>query len=107
MSSNYSAEQHNRKFKNHYELKEELGKGGFGTVRRCVEKKPEETEYAVKVNNTPDRKDSMIMEAKICLALCQPTGHINIVNLYDHISNYYKISFRIVSFINVSFLKSI
>jgi predicted Ser/Thr protein kinase len=88
MSSNYSPLQQNRTFNIHYELKEELGKGGFGTVRRCVEKKPEKPEYAVKVNNTPDRRDSMIMEANICLALCQPTGHINIVNLYDHRSNY-------------------
>ncbi len=87
MSSNYSPQQQNRKFKNHYELKEELGKGGFGTVRRCVEKQTK-NEYAVKVNNTPDRRDSMIMEANICLTLCQPKGHINIVNLYDHISNY-------------------
>ena len=27
---------HNRPLKNQYELKEELGKGGFGTVRRCI-----------------------------------------------------------------------
>lgn len=79
-----SINQPNRKFKNEYDLKEELGKGGFGTVKKCI-LKYNKKEFAVKSNNDPDKKKSMVEEAQICIALCTPHGHQNIVNIFDSI----------------------
>lgn len=74
----------NRVFKKEYDLREELGRGGFGTVRRCVEKRTKK-EYAVKYNNAPDKKTAQTEEYNISRVLCNPVGHENIVNLYDSI----------------------
>ncbi|CBY12399.1 unnamed protein product [Oikopleura dioica] len=73
-------------FNDEYELKEELGKGAFSIVRRCV-KKSNGDEYAAKIINT--RKLSardhqkLEREARICRLL----NHANIVRLHDSLSD--------------------
>ncbi|CAG5090085.1 Oidioi.mRNA.OKI2018_I69.PAR.g12457.t1.cds [Oikopleura dioica] len=73
-------------FNDEYELKEELGKGAFSIVRRCV-KKVNGEEYAAKIINT--RKLSardhqkLEREARICRLL----NHANIVRLHDSLSD--------------------
>jgi len=73
-------------FNDEYDLKEELGKGAFSIVRRCVKKSTNE-EYAAKIINT--RKLSardhqkLEREARICRLL----NHSNIVRLHDSLSD--------------------
>lgn len=63
------------RFSDNYELKEELGKGAFSTVRRCVQKSTN-YEFAAKIINT--RKLStrdfqkLEREARICRKLNHP-----------------------------------
>lgn len=63
------------RFSDNYELKEELGKGAFSTVRRCVQKSTN-FEFAAKIINT--RKLStrdfqkLEREARICRKLNHP-----------------------------------
>lgn len=62
------------RFKDCYEMKEELGKGGFGTVRRCVTKggqASERKEMAAKINNTPDKAASQVAECDVVSAISQ------------------------------------
>ncbi|CAG2114044.1 unnamed protein product, partial [Medioppia subpectinata] len=81
----------NRKFKNDYIMKEELGKGGFGTVIWCVTIDGRK-ELAAKINNSPDKKASMLMEADFSRDLSfdanNPTvrPHMNLVNIFDSIT---------------------
>ncbi|XP_048761837.1 calcium/calmodulin-dependent protein kinase type II delta chain-like isoform X5 [Ostrea edulis] len=74
------------KFNDIYDLKEELGKGAFSIVKRCVQKTTS-LEFAAKIINT--RKLSardhqkLEREARICRALKHP----NIVRLHDSIQD--------------------
>ncbi|XP_022319398.1 calcium/calmodulin-dependent protein kinase type II delta chain-like isoform X9 [Crassostrea virginica] len=74
------------KFNDIYDLKEELGKGAFSIVKRCVQK-TSCLEFAAKIINT--RKLSardhqkLEREARICRALKHP----NIVRLHDSIQD--------------------
>lgn len=74
------------KFNDIYDLKEELGKGAFSIVKRCVQK-TSGLEFAAKIINT--RKLSardhqkLEREARICRALKHP----NIVRLHDSIQD--------------------
>ncbi|XP_061175253.1 calcium/calmodulin-dependent protein kinase type II delta chain-like isoform X4 [Saccostrea echinata] len=74
------------KFNDIYDLKEELGKGAFSIVKRCVQKTTG-LEFAAKIINT--RKLSardhqkLEREARICRALKHP----NIVRLHDSIQD--------------------
>lgn len=76
----------NGHFNDEYDLKEELGKGAFSIVRRCV-KKANGDEFAAKIINT--RKLSardhqkLEREARICRLL----NHSNIVRLHDSLSD--------------------
>uniref|UniRef100_A0A8D2ZWC1 calcium/calmodulin-dependent protein kinase n=1 Tax=Scophthalmus maximus TaxID=52904 RepID=A0A8D2ZWC1_SCOMX len=73
------------RFTDEYQLYEELGKGAFSVVRRCV-KKSSGQEYAAKIINTKKLSardhQKLEREARICRLLKHP----NIVRLHDSIS---------------------
>ncbi|XP_034407216.1 calcium/calmodulin-dependent protein kinase type II subunit delta isoform X11 [Cyclopterus lumpus] len=73
------------RFTDEYQLYEELGKGAFSIVRRCV-KKSTGQEYAAKIINTKKLSardhQKLDREARICRLLKHP----NIVRLHDSIS---------------------
>ncbi|XP_034753657.1 calcium/calmodulin-dependent protein kinase type II subunit gamma isoform X24 [Etheostoma cragini] len=73
------------RFTDEYQLYEELGKGAFSIVRRCV-KKSTGQEYAAKIINTKKLSardhQKLEREARICRLL----KHSNIVRLHDSIS---------------------
>uniref|UniRef100_A0A8B9C9P2 calcium/calmodulin-dependent protein kinase n=1 Tax=Anser brachyrhynchus TaxID=132585 RepID=A0A8B9C9P2_9AVES len=73
------------RFTDEYQLYEELGKGAFSVVRRCV-KKNSSQEYAAKIINTKKLSardhQKLEREARICRLLKHP----NIVRLHDSIS---------------------
>ncbi|XP_064640890.1 calcium/calmodulin-dependent protein kinase type II delta chain-like isoform X22 [Lineus longissimus] len=87
-----------QKFHDLYELKEELGKGAFSIVKRCI-KIANGQEYAAKIINT--RKLSardhqkLEREARICWLLKHP----NIVRLHDSIQDegYHYLVFDLVT----------
>jgi len=72
------------RFSDEYELKEELGKGAFSIVKRCIQKSTQ-LEFAAKIINTKklSQRDHQKLEreAKICRQL----KHSNIVRLYESI----------------------
>uniref|UniRef100_A0A3Q0SHM8 Calcium/calmodulin-dependent protein kinase (CaM kinase) II delta 2 n=1 Tax=Amphilophus citrinellus TaxID=61819 RepID=A0A3Q0SHM8_AMPCI len=73
------------RFTDEYQLFEELGKGAFSVVRRCV-KISSGQEYAAKIINTKKLSardhQKLEREARICRLLKHP----NIVRLHDSIS---------------------
>ncbi|KAM9561399.1 calcium/calmodulin-dependent protein kinase type II subunit gamma-like isoform 10-T10 [Salvelinus alpinus] len=73
------------RFTDEYQLYEELGKGAFSVVRRCV-KKSSGQEFAAKIINTKKLSardhQKLEREARICRLL----KHSNIVRLHDSIS---------------------
>ncbi|XP_060625148.2 calcium/calmodulin-dependent protein kinase type II subunit gamma isoform X24 [Anolis sagrei] len=73
------------RFTDEYQLYEELGKGAFSVVRRCV-KKTSSQEYAAKIINTKKLSardhQKLEREARICRLLKHP----NIVRLHESIS---------------------
>ncbi|XP_029452253.1 calcium/calmodulin-dependent protein kinase type II subunit delta isoform X10 [Rhinatrema bivittatum] len=73
------------RFTDEYQLFEELGKGAFSVVRRCM-KIPSGQEYAAKIINTKKLSardhQKLEREARICRLLKHP----NIVRLHDSIS---------------------
>ncbi|XP_062376170.1 calcium/calmodulin-dependent protein kinase type II subunit gamma isoform X12 [Sardina pilchardus] len=73
------------RFTDEYQLYEELGKGAFSVVRRCVKKNTGQ-EYAAKIINTKKLSardhQKLDREARICRLLKHP----NIVRLHDSIS---------------------
>lgn len=74
------------KFNDFYDLKEELGKGAFSVVRRCVQKSTG-LEFAAKIINTKKLSardyQKLEREARICRMLKHPT----IVRLHDTVQD--------------------
>lgn len=81
-----SSQTTNAKFNDFYDLKEELGKGAFSVVRRCVQKSSG-LEFAAKIINTKKLSardyQKLEREARICRMLKHPT----IVRLHDSVQD--------------------
>lgn len=86
------------KFTDEYDLKDELGKGAFSIVKRCINK-ISQIEFAAKIINTKklNQRDHQKLEreAKICRQLKHP----NIVRLYESIpeENFHYLIFDLVT----------
>lgn len=86
------------RFSDEYDLKEELGKGAFSIVKRCIQKSTQ-LEFAAKIINTKklSQRDHQKLEreAKICRQLKHP----NIVRLHESISEegYHYLVFDLVT----------
>ncbi|CAF1083660.1 unnamed protein product [Adineta ricciae] len=73
------------RFTDEYDLKEELGKGAFSIVRRCIQKSTTQ-EFAAKIINTKklSTRDHQKLEREA--RICRQLKHSNIVRLYDSIA---------------------
>ncbi|CAM2706540.1 unnamed protein product [Rotaria socialis] len=73
------------RFTDEYDLKEELGKGAFSIVRRCIQKSSGQ-EFAAKIINTKklSTRDHQKLEREA--RICRQLKHPNIVRLHDSIS---------------------
>ncbi|XP_071829831.1 calcium/calmodulin-dependent protein kinase type II delta chain-like isoform X1 [Apostichopus japonicus] len=76
------------KFSDEYELKEELGKGAFSIVRRCVCKATKD-EYAAKIINTKKLNQRDIQKLEREARICRKLMHTNIVQLHASIPEEY------------------
>lgn len=72
------------KFTDNYELKEELGKGAFSVVRRCVQKNTG-LEFAAKIINTKKLSARDFQKLEREARICRKLQHPNIVRLHDSI----------------------
>ncbi|XP_064603278.1 calcium/calmodulin-dependent protein kinase type II delta chain-like isoform X12 [Liolophura sinensis] len=74
------------KFSDIYELKEELGKGAFSIVRRCVQKSTG-LEFAAKIINTKKLSTRDLQKLEREARICRLLKHPNIVRLHDSIQD--------------------
>ncbi|XGW28423.1 hypothetical protein V3C99_008306 [Haemonchus contortus] len=72
------------KFSDNYDVKEELGKGAFSVVRRCVHKATA-AEYAAKIINTKKLSARDFQKLEREARICRKLQHPNIVRLHDSI----------------------
>ncbi|KAI6206649.1 CAMK/CAMK2 protein kinase [Aphelenchoides besseyi] len=72
------------KFSDNYEVKEELGKGAFSVVRRCVQKSTN-MEFAAKIINTRKLSQRDFQKLEREARICRKLKHPNIVRLHDNI----------------------
>ncbi|KAI9553596.1 putative calcium/calmodulin-dependent protein kise type II subunit delta-like isoform X3 [Daphnia sinensis] len=72
------------RFSDNYELKEELGKGAFSIVRRCVQKSTG-LEFAAKIINTKKLSARDFQKLEREARICRKLQHPNIVRLHDSI----------------------
>ncbi|XP_031845197.1 calcium/calmodulin-dependent protein kinase II isoform X4 [Nomia melanderi] len=72
------------RFSDNYELKEELGKGAFSVVRRCVQKSTGH-EFAAKIINTKKLTARDFQKLEREARICRKLQHPNIVRLHDSI----------------------
>ncbi|XP_029193916.1 calcium/calmodulin-dependent protein kinase type II subunit delta-like isoform X2 [Acropora muricata] len=81
-----------------YELKEELGKGAFSIVRRCVHKDTK-VEYAAKIINTKKLSSRDLQKLEREARICRLLKHANIVRLHASISEegYHYLVFDLVT----------
>lgn len=71
-------------FHDQFELKEELGKGAFSTVRRCTQKSTG-VDYAVKILNTKSMSERDVHKIEREVRICRRLSHPNIVRLHASI----------------------
>ncbi|XP_076374402.1 calcium/calmodulin-dependent protein kinase II isoform X36 [Megalopta genalis] len=72
------------RFSDNYDLKEELGKGAFSVVRRCVQKSTGH-EFAAKIINTKKLTARDFQKLEREARICRKLQHQNIVRLHDSI----------------------
>lgn len=72
------------KFSDNYDVKEELGKGAFSVVRRCVHKATG-IEFAAKIINTKKLSARDFQKLEREARICRKLQHPNIVRLHDSI----------------------
>ncbi|XP_063711055.1 calcium/calmodulin-dependent protein kinase type II delta chain-like isoform X2 [Symsagittifera roscoffensis] len=86
------------KFTDQYDLKEELGKGAFSIVRKCVHKSTQQ-EYAAKIINTRKLTSRDIQKLEREARVCRLLNHANIVRLHDNIAeeNFHYLVFDLVT----------
>ncbi|KAI1704714.1 protein kinase domain-containing protein [Ditylenchus destructor] len=72
------------KFSDNYEVKEELGKGAFSVVRRCIQKATN-MEFAAKIINTRKLSARDFQKLEREARICRKLQHPNIVRLHDSI----------------------
>jgi len=72
------------KFTDNYELKEELGKGAFSVVKRCVQRHTG-LEFAAKIINTKKLSARDFQKLEREARICRKLQHPNIVRLHDSI----------------------
>ncbi|KAK2717388.1 calcium/calmodulin-dependent protein kinase type II alpha chain-like isoform X3 [Artemia franciscana] len=72
------------RFSDNYELKEELGKGAFSIVKRCVQKATG-LEFAAKIINTKKLSARDFQKLEREGRICRKLQHPNIVRLHDSI----------------------
>ncbi|XP_075589003.1 calcium/calmodulin-dependent protein kinase II isoform X11 [Dermatophagoides farinae] len=72
------------RFSDNYDLKEELGKGAFSVVRRCVQKSTC-LEFAAKIINTKKLSSRDFQKLEREARICRKLNHPNIVRLHDSI----------------------
>lgn len=86
------------RFSDNYELKEELGKGAFSIVRRCVQKNSG-LEFAAKIINTKKLSARDFQKLEREARICRKLNHTNIVRLHDSIQEegYHYLIFDLVT----------
>ncbi|KAG5672522.1 hypothetical protein PVAND_002645 [Polypedilum vanderplanki] len=86
------------RFTDNYEIKEELGKGAFSIVKRCVQKSTG-LEFAAKIINTKKLTSRDFQKLEREARICRKLQHPNIVRLHDSISeeNYHYLIFDLVT----------
>uniref|UniRef100_A0A5S6R3B7 Calcium/calmodulin-dependent protein kinase type II n=1 Tax=Trichuris muris TaxID=70415 RepID=A0A5S6R3B7_TRIMR len=72
------------RFTDNYELKEELGRGAFSVVRRCVQTSTG-LEFAAKIINTKKLSSRDFQKLEREARICRKLQHPNIVRLHDSI----------------------
>jgi len=72
------------KFSDNYELKDELGKGAFSIVRKCVQRSTG-LEFAAKIINTKKLSQRDFQKLDREARICRKLNHPNIVRLHDSI----------------------
>jgi calcium/calmodulin-dependent protein kinase (CaM kinase) II len=92
------APQATTRFSDNYELKEELGKGAFSIVRRCVQKSTQ-LEFAAKIINTKKLSSRDFQKLEREARICRKLNHPNIVRLHDSIQEegYHYLIFDLVT----------
>ncbi|CRL07176.1 CLUMA_CG020164, isoform A [Clunio marinus] len=86
------------RFSDNYEIKEELGKGAFSIVKRCVQKSTS-LEFAAKIINTKKLTSRDFQKLEREARICRKLQHPNIVRLHDSIQeeNYHYLVFDLVT----------
>lgn len=86
------------RFSDNYDIKEELGKGAFSVVKRCVQKSTG-LEFAAKIINTKKLTSRDFQKLEREARICRKLQHPNIVRLHDSIQeeNYHYLVFDLVT----------
>ncbi|XP_074603238.1 calcium/calmodulin-dependent protein kinase II isoform X2 [Brevipalpus obovatus] len=86
------------RFSDNYELKEELGKGAFSIVRKCVQRSTG-LEFAAKIINTKKLTARDYQKLEREARICRKLNHPNIVRLHDSIQEegYHYLIFDLVT----------
>ena len=72
-------------FHGQFELKEELGKGAFSVVRKCVSVKDPKKVFAAKIINNTKLTSRELQKLEREVTICRKLSHPNIVRLHDAI----------------------